>query len=296
MSNWSEILTAVNQSLPTNIDLLNKKRKEYMDKIVEVTGRNVITYYSGWLKNPNAPFISINDSDMNAFMTNVYRLDRSKGLDLILHTPGGDLAATESIVNYLQSAFGGNVRAIIPQISMSAGTLIAMSCREILMGRESSLGPIDPQLGGIPCQGMLDEFDKAVNDIASRPSSLGLWQSIIGKLNPTFITNCENSIKWSKELAKSFLLKNNPELNIDNIYEVFLNHQHSYSHSRHIPKEQCKAAGLKIVDLESDQNLQDAVLSLHHCYMILFDKITCSKVVENQIGGCFIQNYSEGGK
>lgn len=86
---------------------------------------------------------------MNAFMTNVYRLDRSKGLDLILHTPGGDLAATESIVNYLQSAFDGNVRAIIPQISMSAGTLIAMSCREILMGRESSLGPIDPQLGGI---------------------------------------------------------------------------------------------------------------------------------------------------
>lgn len=107
MSNWSEILTEVNQSFPTNIDLLNKKRKEYMDKIAEITGRNVITYYSGWLKNPNAPFISINDSDMNAFMTNVYRLDRSKGLDLILHTPGGDLAATESIVNYLQSAFDG---------------------------------------------------------------------------------------------------------------------------------------------------------------------------------------------
>ena len=185
MSNWSEILPEVNQSFPTNIDLLNKKRKEYMDKIAEITGRNVITYYSGWLKNPNAPFISINDSDINAFMTNVYRLDRSKGLDLILHTPGGDLAATESIVNYLQSAFDGNVRAIIPQISMSAGTLIAMSCRE----------------------GMLDEFDKAVNDIANRPSSLGLWQAIIGKLNPTFITNCENSIKWSKELAKSFLLK-----------------------------------------------------------------------------------------
>lgn len=32
MSNWSEILTEVNQSFPTNIDLLNKKRKEYMDQ------------------------------------------------------------------------------------------------------------------------------------------------------------------------------------------------------------------------------------------------------------------------
>lgn len=53
---------------------------------------------------------------------------------------------------------------------------------------------------------------------------------------------------------------------------------------------------MKITDLEMNQDLQDAVLSLHHCYMILFDKIACSKVVENQIGGCFIQNYSEEGK
>lgn len=294
MSSWSDILNDVNRKLPNDIDLLNAKRKEYLDRIVEITGRNVITYYSGWLKYPNAPFISINDSDMNAFMTNVYHLGKSKGLDLILHTPGGDLAATESIVNYLQSFFEGNIRAIIPQISMSAGTLMAMSCREILMGRESSLGPIDPQLGGIPCQGMLDEFDKAVEDIANRPSSLGLWQAIIGKLTPTFMMNCENSIKWSKELAEKFLRNNNLNIDIDKIYEVFLNHKHSYSHARHIPKDQCRNAGLNIVDLEENQDLQDAVLSLHHCYMILFDKHRCSKVVENQIGGCYIQNYSEG--
>ena len=294
MSNWSDILNEVNQVLPTNMDLLNIKRKEYLKSISDITGRNVISYYSGWLKNSNAPFISISDSDMNAFMTNVYRLDRNKGLDLILHTPGGDLAATESIVNYLQSAFNGDIRAIVPQISMSAGTLMAMSSKCILMGRESSLGPIDPQLGGIPCQGMLDEFDRAVDDITKRPSSLGLWQAIIGKLNPTFLINCDNSIKWSKELAKNFLLHNNPDIEIDEIYDVFLNHKHSYSHARHIPKEQCRKAGLSVVDLEDNQDLQDAVLSLHHCYMILFDKLQCSKIVENQIGGCFIQNYSEG--
>jgi ClpP class serine protease len=76
----------------------------------------------------------VNDKDKNAFMVNIHKLDRSKGLDLILHTPGGDLAATESIVDYLHSMFGLNIRAIIPQISMSAGTLIALSCKEIVMG------------------------------------------------------------------------------------------------------------------------------------------------------------------
>ena len=53
MSNWSEILTVVNQSFPTNIDLLNKKRKEYMDKIAEITGRNVITLKSASNLNGN---------------------------------------------------------------------------------------------------------------------------------------------------------------------------------------------------------------------------------------------------
>lgn len=66
----------------------------------EYTGRNVIAYYSGFLQKPQGT-TSINDNDKMALMQAVYGLDRSKGLDLILHTPGGNLAATESIVDYL---------------------------------------------------------------------------------------------------------------------------------------------------------------------------------------------------
>jgi ClpP class serine protease len=49
-------------------------------------------------------------------MTVIHNMDRSKGLDLLLHTPGGDIAATESIVDYLRSMFGTDIRAIIPQL------------------------------------------------------------------------------------------------------------------------------------------------------------------------------------
>lgn len=73
-------------------------------------------------------------------MTVIHQLDRNKGLDLILHTPGGDTAATESIVDYLHNMFGNNIRAIVPQLAMSAGTMIACSCKEIIMGLQSSLG------------------------------------------------------------------------------------------------------------------------------------------------------------
>ena len=77
----------------------------------ENTGRIVIAYYSDFLQKNN-PNRAIYDNDKNALMQAVYGLDKSKGLDLILHTLGGSSAATESIVNYLRSIFGMDVRVL----------------------------------------------------------------------------------------------------------------------------------------------------------------------------------------
>ena len=89
---------------------------------------------------------SINSNDKIGFMTAIKGMDKSKGLDLFLHTPGGSIAATESLVKYLKSIFQNNIRAIVPQIAMSAGTMISLACKEILLGKHSCLGPIDPQV------------------------------------------------------------------------------------------------------------------------------------------------------
>lgn len=291
MSNWSKILNEVDAKTNPGL-ILSEKRKQFLNDIFSITKRNVIAYYSGWLKNDAAPNIIINELDKNAFMEVVYGMDRRKGLDLILHTPGGDIAATESIVSYLKKMFNNDIRAIVPQISMSAGTMIALSCKSIIMGEHSSLGPIDPQMGGIACQAVLDEFKNAIAQIKIEPASLGLWQTIISKYNPTFLISCEKAVKWSAELADSWIKDVNGNANLKDIKNVFLNHNHSYSHSRHISKQECKDAGLKIEDLENDQKFQDAVLSLHHSYMIMFDKFNISKIVENQNGGCYIQQYS----
>ncbi len=292
MSNWSEILDDV-QTYQDSIGRLNTIRQGLMVKINTLTGRNVISYYSGWLKNSDSPNLNINDNDINALMNAVYKLDKVKGLDIILHTPGGDIAATESIVNYLQSVFPNNIRAIIPQLSMSAGTMIALSCNSIVMGKQSSLGPIDPQFGGLACQGIIDEYQRAISDISANPSALGLWQTIIAKYHPTLIGDCENAVKWSKELATKWLQRVNPGICMQCVENLFISHANSYSHSRHISREECKNVGLNIEDLESSQELQDAILSLHHCYMILFDKWRYSKIVENHIGGHYLQTYAE---
>src|SRR5271156_3215098 len=135
MPNWHEVFveiqTTQNQAQSQALNAQNIIRRKYLKKLQQHTGRNVIAYYSGWLSKGSIQLSEINDEDKNGFMTTIHKMDRSLGLDLILHTPGGGMAATQSIVNYLQKMFGKNIRAIVPQIAMSAGTIVACCCKEI---------------------------------------------------------------------------------------------------------------------------------------------------------------------
>ena len=100
MPNWIQVLTEIESqdarlanSAKSAIDLV---RRKYLKQLHRRTGRNVIAYYSGWLSNPNAFGIDVNDEDKAAFMMAIHGLDKAKGLDLILHTPGGGIAAAGS--------------------------------------------------------------------------------------------------------------------------------------------------------------------------------------------------------
>jgi hypothetical protein len=293
MPNWKEVLDELqaeaNKGTPNPLDAI---RRKYLLEIHKKTGRNVIAYYSGWLQRGNAIDVIVNDKDKNALMVTIHKLDRTKGLDLILHTPGGDLAATESIVDYLDQMFGNDVRAIIPQISMSAGTMIALSCKEIIMGKQSNLGPIDPQMGGVACQAVLDEFENAKKDIKANPQAAPLWQVIISKYHPTFLGACQSSIEWSEKLAYDWLKRNmcnGDETKTKKILKEFSDHKTNKSHSRHISKNKCKEIGVSIIDMESDNDLQDLILTVHHSFMHTFSHSTATKIVENHLGLAYVE-------
>ena len=83
--------------------------------------------------------------DIHGFMAGIHGHEADKGLLLILHTPGGLAEAAETIVDYLRSKFD-KIDILIPTYAMSAGTMIALACDQIIMGRQSQLGPTDPQL------------------------------------------------------------------------------------------------------------------------------------------------------
>lgn len=290
MPSWHEILREV-QAKGSTHDVV---RRNYLSELHQISGRNIIIYYSAWLQKTGIGGLQVNDADKNGFMSVIHGLDRSLGLDLVLHTPGGETAATESLVDYLRSMFGNNIRAIVPQLAMSAGTMIACACKEILMGKHSSLGPIDPQYFGMPAHGVVEEFQRAYREIKTDQSKIPIWQPIIAKYHPTLIGECEKAIEWSFEMVKSWLLsgmlegEEDAEMIVDEILTELGDHALTKSHARHLSADKCKEAGLKVVMLEDDHKLQEAVLSVHHATIQSLTSTNAVKIIENHQGLAFI--------
>lgn len=288
MPNWKDVLTELQKECEEGA--VDRVRRKYLSKLSKYTKRNVIAYYSGWLQKPATPNANIGDIDIAGFMTTIHQLDKKKGLDLILHTPGGDIAATESIVTYLRKIFEINIRIIVPHLAMSAGTMIACAGKEILMGAHSNLGPIDPQFNNISAEGVLEEFNRAKKEISADPSTIPVWQVIISKYHPTFIGDCQKAIDWSKtmvtEWLKTGMFKGDTEAEekIDKILKVIASHEATSSHARHISADICKKIGLKVTSLEKgDKKLQDLVLTVHHSFMHTFSQTAAIKIIENHM-------------
>lgn len=274
-------------------------RTKYISALAQKTGRNVVAYYSGWLKPGKTQNIDINDSDITGFMNALKGLDENKGLDLILHTPGGNPTATEGIVKYLHSKFGNNIRVIVPQMAMSAGTMLACSASKIIMGKHSCLGPIDPQYGGIPAYNIVNEFKEAKSDLDQNPQAKTYWELQLKKYPAAFFYSVVDSINLSSALVSDWLTDymfegEDPKAVSKKVKTIVgkLN-ANNKSHSRHFTFDFCKNLGLNVEPLESDQDLQELVLSVHHAFVITIDATPATKIIENQNGSRYITSQQK---
>jgi ATP-dependent protease ClpP protease subunit len=76
--------------------------------------------------------------------------------DIMIQTPGGNVDAAEKLISILRQKLT-SWRVVVPSWAKSAGTVISMSAKEIVLGINSELCPIDPQWilqGGlsVPCE------------------------------------------------------------------------------------------------------------------------------------------------
>jgi ClpP class serine protease len=93
---------------------------------------------------PVARYIDIEDSEQ--VLRAIRMTPTDMPIDLVLHTPGGLVLASEQIACAIKR-HKGKVSVFVPHYAMSGGTLIALAADEIVMDPDAVLGPVDPQLG-----------------------------------------------------------------------------------------------------------------------------------------------------
>lgn len=112
---------------------------------------------------PITRYINIEDSEQ---ILRAIRLTPDEmPIDIILHTPGGLVLATEQIAHAIRR-HPSKVTVFVPHYAMSGGTFIAASANEIIMDENAVLGPVDPQIGGYPAASIISVLkSKSVDKI-----------------------------------------------------------------------------------------------------------------------------------
>lgn len=157
------------------------------------------------------------------------------------------------------------------------------------------MGPIDPHLDGLPAYGVISEFKRALQEIGKNRNAIAVWQPIIAQYRPTFLSQCENAIKWSNRFVQqqlaTVMLEGDPRARAKAaaIVRKLTDFKGNKTHSRHISFEECRRIGLKVILVEDDQDLQDLVLTVHHCYMHSLMNTQSFKIIENHLGAAFVR-------
>ncbi|HZV45530.1 MAG TPA: hypothetical protein VFF90_13680 [Saprospiraceae bacterium] len=304
MPTWGQILGEIKQQISNgDQQAFDTVRNKYLSDLSSFTGRDTIIYATRWTSGDAPPnLVSITDEDIQAFMEAIAGL-QGKNLDLIIHTGGGSAEATDAIVSYLRQKFD-HIRIIIPQAAMSAGTMLACSADVIVMGKQSSIGPIDPQfilqtsvgLQSIPAHAILEQFKKAQEDCSTNPKNLNSWLPMLSQYGPALLVRCQDQIDFGKELVgnwlKAFMFSGESPQIPDQIAEYLSNHGNFKTHGKHISIEKAMEIGLKVESLETSQEFQDKVLSAFHATMHAFGSTNTAKVVANQNGNCYLKQFN----
>ncbi len=135
----------------SKIQDMERKRKS---RVITMIHRQEVMSFFGI---PIAHYIDIEDSE--AVLRAIRMTPPDMPIDIVLHTPGGLVLASEQIACALKR-HQGNVTVFVPHYAMSGGTLVAMAADEIVMDPNAVLGPVDPQLGYYPAVSILKALEE----------------------------------------------------------------------------------------------------------------------------------------
>jgi hypothetical protein len=220
---------------------------------------------------------------------------------VILETPGGSGETARDIVEVLHEKFS-HVTFVIPGMAKSAGTIMALGAHEILMGRHSSLGPIDAQLLHEGKQMSADELLKGLDRIKDEvkvEKTLSLaYVPFLQRLSPGEIEHAINALDFARDAVKEWLVKYKfarwstratsgapvteayKQERAARIAQDLSDQTRWKSHGRSLRIADLADLGVKVDDYGERPELNDAITRYYALLRVTFDAGTAYKLFE----------------
>jgi len=209
----------------------------------------------------------IHRDDTLGFVDLLHNVPRNSDLNLILHTPGGNIDASEKLLSMVRTTVGtGRLRVIIPDFAKSAGTLMALGADKIVMSDTSELGPIDPQItlndghGNLISHSILSYLGayKTHSESLQRNPNDVTAQIMLGKLNPETVKQFQLVRGRAQTLAEKNLNRwmfQTEKGNFTEIAAALMNIERWQTHGQMIGYQDARELGLLVeyLDPESEE-------------------------------------------
>ena len=248
--------------------------------IEKITNIPLVCYISKTSNIPKGVSVSIDEDDLVGFSDLISGISGDQ-IDVFIISNGGSPEAAERLIKLLRNKYK-QVRFIVTGNAYSAATMMCFAADGIIMHRQGTLGPIDPQIGGIPAHAILESFEEIEKRIKDEgPLSLTVYMPLLSKYDLHLLNLCRKAQALSIELASQYLKQymkiENDDLIVD-ITKFFMDHETHKSHGRSIDRETAKGKGLKVIFSEdigektekSTYTFNDLLLSLFNQYQLFF--------------------------
>jgi hypothetical protein len=227
-------------------------QRQTLIKDIETEHPNLLCYVAG-------NKAQVDRIDTLGFVDMLHNVNPGDPIDLLLHTPGGDVDAAEKLIGLVRSATGeeGQVRVIIPDYAKSAGTLMALGANAIVMSDSSELGPIDPQVSSRDGHGSdvvysvltyLNAYDAARKALQETPDDLAA-RITFEKFDPTIVRKFQSVRDRARSFAENLLKRRGK--NFSKIASELMDINKYQSHGQMIGWETANEMGLTITYLPS---------------------------------------------
>ena len=139
--------------------------------------------------------------------------DKTKPILLVILSGGGEPASAYLIGKLCQEFCNGNFTVVVPRYAKSAATLLACAAHEIHMGSLSELGPIDPQIKGMPTLGLKNSIEHIAELVSNNTGSSEMFARYLQRtVEPIQIGYYERVAESAMQYAEKLLDKNKSKL------------------------------------------------------------------------------------